>query len=448
MTAVGCTALRRQGHHPSRGARRPGANRKKYSTIRGRVITESDYYRRHGAVRPDRRVELHEQPAEPRLQDLAQLTARVCDVPMAAVNLLDRHHQHTVATYGMSPSVCARNDSMCAVTLAEDGQVVVPDARQDLRFVRNPFVTGRLASFRFYAASPLYGPDQVPFGTLCVFDEKPRPFPAESARWLDLLARQVVEVLELRRTERRLLRTVTELHDARTELARSNEQLAAFAGQVSHDLRGPLTGMIGFVEVLTKLPSVAGDEKALRFVDLAGASGRRMVGLLEDLLAHARVGGSLRPVRVELGELVREAVDDLAGAFAEAGAALRIEDPLPAVMADRNQLRSVLQNLLSNAVRYRPAGHAPTVTVRAVRQRRQCRVEVVDDGIGVPVGRGDPFAPLVRLHAESEAPAAADGSGLGLATCRRIVEAHGGEIGLSPAPERGTVAWFTLPDLS
>lgn len=388
---------------------------------------------------------LHEQPADARLHDLAQLAARVCDVPMAVVNLLDRHHQHTVAAYGLSPSVCARSDSMCAVVLSEHEQVVVPDTRQDLRFVRNPFVTGRLGSLRFYAASPLIGPDRVPFGTLCVFDEKPRPFPAESARWLEMLAQQVVEVLDLRRAERRLRRAVTELGDTRAELARSNEQLAAFAGQVSHDLRGPLTGMIGFVEVLTKLPAVAADEKAVRFIELAAASGRRMSGLLEDLLAHARVGGTLRPVPLELGGLVREAADDLAAVFAEADAALRIE-PLPMVTADRSQLRAVLQNLLSNAVRYRRLGDNPTISVRALRQPGRWRVEVTDDGIGVPVGRGDPFAPLTRLHAEAEAPAAADGSGLGLATCRRIVEAHGGEIGLAPAPGGGTIAWFTLPD--
>jgi signal transduction histidine kinase len=394
---------------------------------------------------PIAEYELDAQPAEPHLQELAQLAARVCDTPMAAVNLLDRHYQHTVATHGMSPSVCARQDSMCAVTLAEHEQVVVPDARQDLRFVRNPFVTGRLASFRFYAASPLYGPDRVAFGTLCVFDEKPRPFPAESAHWLDVLAGQVVEVLELRRAERRLRRTVSELHDARSELARSNEQLAAFAGQVSHDLRGPLTGMIGFVEVLTKLPSVSGDDKASKVIELAGASGRRMVVLLEDLLAHARVGGTLRPVPLELADLVREAAEDLTGAFTESGATLRLE-PLPMVTADRSQVRAVLQNLLSNAVAYRRSDQPPAIAVRALREREGWRVEVRDDGIGVPVGRGDPFAPLVRLHAESEAPNAVGGSGLGLATCRRIVEAHGGEIGLDPAPGGGTVAWFTLPD--
>ncbi|HST63567.1 MAG TPA: ATP-binding protein [Mycobacteriales bacterium] len=388
---------------------------------------------------------LHEQPADQRLQELAQLAARVCDVPMAVVNLLDRHHQHTIAAYGLSPSVCARSDSMCAVVLAEQEQVVVPDTRQDLRFVRNPFVTGRLGSVRFYAASPLVGPDRVPFGTLCVLDDKPRPFPAESARWLDMLAHQVVEVLDLRRAERRLRRAVAELDDTRTELARSNEQLAAFAGQVSHDLRGPLTGMIGFVEVLTKLPAVAADEKALQFVELAAASGRRMATLLEDLLAHARVGGALRPVPLELGDLVREAADDLVQDVTESGATLRIE-PLPLVTADRSQLRAVLQNLLSNAVRYRRPGSAPTVLVRAVREPGRWRVEVTDDGIGVPVGRGDPFAPLVRLHAEAEAPDAVDGSGLGLATCRRIVEGHGGEIGLAPAAGGGTVAWFTLPD--
>lgn len=388
--------------------------------------------------------ELREDRAEPRLQELARLAARLCDVPMAAVNLLDRHHQHQVATFGLSPSVCARTDSMCAVVLAEQEQVVVPDARQDLRFVRNPFVTGRLGSLRFYAASPLIGPDGVPFGTLCVFDEKPRPLAAEPAHWLRILAAQVVEVLELRRTERRLRRTVAELDEARTELGRSNEQLAAFAGQVSHDLRGPLTGMIGFVEVLAKLPAVAQDARASKFIELASASGRRMVGLLEDLLAHARVGGTLRPVPVELADLVRDAADDLVGAFAESGAALRVE-PLPVVTADRSQLRAVLQNLLSNAVAYRREGTAPSISVRALRQRGGWRVEVTDDGIGVPTDRGDPFAPLVRLHAEAEAPAAADGSGLGLATCRRVIEAHGGEIGLSPAPGGGTIAWFTLP---
>jgi signal transduction histidine kinase len=394
---------------------------------------------------PIAEYELHEHPAEPRLQALAQLAARVCDVPVAVVNLLDRHYQHTIAGHGMSPSVCARSDSMCAVTLAEQAQVVVPDARQDLRFVRNPFVTGRLASLRFYAASPLAGPDGVPFGTLCVYDEKPRPFPAESARWLDMIAGQVVEVLELRRTERRLRRTVSELGAARAELARSNEQLAAFAGQVSHDLRGPLTGMLGFVELLIKLPAVAGDEKAVKYVEMAGASGRRMAALLEDLLSHARVGGSLRPVPLELGDLVREATDDLTGEFAESGAALRV-GALPTVTADRSQLRAVLQNLLSNAVRYRRPERPPTISVRSLRQPGRWRVEVVDDGIGVPVGRGDPFAPLVRLHTESEAPGAVDGSGLGLATCRRIIEAHGGEIGLAPAPGGGTTAWFTLPD--
>jgi len=389
--------------------------------------------------------ELEDGPAEPRLHELAHLAARLCDVPMAAVNLLDRHSQHQVATYGLSPSVCARADSMCAVTVAEQEQVVVPDARQDLRFVRNPFVTGRLGSLRFYAASPLRAPDGSVFGTLCVFDERPRPLAAESARWLETLAGQVVEVLELRRTERRLRRAVAELGEARAELARSNEQLAAFAGQVSHDLRGPLAGMIGFVEVLTKLPSVAGDRTATRFIELAAASGRRMTGLLEDLLAHARVGGTLRPVPVALADLVGEAADDLVGELAGSGAALRV-GPLPVVTADRSQLRAVLQNLLSNAVRYRRPGTAPAIRVRAAREPGGWRVEVVDDGIGVPADRGDPFAPLVRLHAESEAPAAADGSGLGLATCRRILAAHGGEIGLSPAPGGGTVAWFTLPD--
>src|ERR1700755_453088 len=104
---------------------------------------------------PIAEYELQNQATEPHLQDIAQLAARICDTPMSAVNLLDARQQHTVATYGLSPSVCARQDSMCSVTLREQVQVVVPDARQDVRFARNPFVTGKLNSFRFYAANPL-----------------------------------------------------------------------------------------------------------------------------------------------------------------------------------------------------------------------------------------------------------------------------------------------------
>jgi signal transduction histidine kinase len=330
---------------------------------------------------------------------------------------------------------------MCAVTLDAGRQVVVPDARGDVRFARNPFVTGRLGALRFYAASPLRGPDGTAFGTLCVFDEVPRPLDDEAAHWLELLASQVVHVLEERRTGRELRRTVAELEAARRELARSNDQLTAFAGQVSHDLRTPLTAVVGFVEVLAKLPAVAGDERAREYIGLAAGAGRRMAGLLEELLAHARLGGSLRVEPVDLAELVGEVLDDLSAVLAGTGARVQVGE-LPRVPADRTQLRAVLQNLLGNAVAYRRPDRPLLVRVRAARSMDGWRVEVVDNGSGVPPERRvEVFEPLVRLGGSGPGH-----SGLGLATCRRVVSAHGGRIGLSDGEDGGTTAWFTLPE--
>ena len=377
---------------------------------------------------------VYERPVRPELQSLAELAARVCQVPTAAVNLLDDTVQHQVAAAGLAPADCARSDSMCATTLAGGVPIVVPDARNDLRFARNPFVTGHIAALRCYAPVPLRAPDGTLCGRLCVF---------EAVHWLGVLADLVTGVLALERTGRRLGRAVGELEQTRAELVRSNDQLAAFAGQVSHDLRGPLAAVIGFVEMLAKRPAVRQDEVAVQYAELAVASGRRMVTLLSDLLAHARVGGTLQVGPVDLEELVGEVVADLGPLLA----GVSVSYPsLPTVAGDRTQLRAVLQNLLSNAAAYRRQDRDSVVEVRASRVSSGWRVEVVDNGLGVPVSsREEAFDPLVRLHGESEAPAAAGNSGLGLATCRRIVAAHGGDIGLADGIDGGTTAWFTLP---
>ena len=155
--------------------------------------------------------------------------------------------------------------------------MVVPDARLDARFATNPFVTGDIASVRFYASSPLVTPTGVPIGTLCVFDDVPRGLSASGARALEVLAEQVVDVLELRRLSR--------------ELARSNEKLTQFAGQVSHDLRNPLAALVGFLEVAADTPGVSEAPDAARALARAESSAARMTAMIGDLLAFARVGG-------------------------------------------------------------------------------------------------------------------------------------------------------------
>lgn len=378
---------------------------------------------------------------EPELQSVAELATHVCGVPCAVVNLISEHFQHQVAAVGITPSVCAREDAMCAVTIGEPAPVEVPDAREDPRFAANPFVTGRLAHIRFYAASQLRAPSGAVLGTLCVFDEAARELTAEQRHALDLLAGQAVGALELRRAYRALTVTVQELAEARDELLRSNSRLAAFAGQVSHDLRNPLAGVTGFLELLVDHPAVAGEATAVAHVDRALAAAGRMRDMVDDLLAYARVGGSLRTERVDLGVLLREVLDDTPpGALDAARLDLGV---LPSVRGDRTQLRAVLANVLANAVRFARADRPLVLRVRARPAGDRWEVEIADNGIGVPPARREEAFTLLRqVHQPGTVPG---GSGIGLATCRRIVAAHDGSIGLDDGIDGGTAVRISLP---
>ncbi|WP_193609352.1 sensor histidine kinase [Nocardioides lijunqiniae] len=375
--------------------------------------------------------DLLERPPRRDLVALVELAALVCDVPMATINLITDVHQHQVAAVGFDASVCRREDSMCAAVLDADTPIVVTDARLDPRFQDNPFVTGAIGDVRFYASHKLVTPAGIAIGTLCVFDTEPRALDTQQVGALATLADRVVDVLELSLTTKRLAETLSQVED-------SNQRLASFAGQVSHDLKSPLTSVTMSLELVhDHLTEGADPQEARWLVDRALQGSQRMALLIDDVLDFARVSGSLKLTSVDLGALLGDVRVDLESALAD----VRLEArSLPTVPGDQVQLRALLQNLVGNAAKFRVAGRPPVVRVGARPTAGGWRIEVTDNGPGVPAGdRERVFLPLAR------AASSVDGSGIGLATCRRIVEAHGGAIGLDEADGGGTVAWFELP---
>ncbi|MBY9076073.1 GAF domain-containing sensor histidine kinase [Nocardioides sp. WL0053] len=373
------------------------------------------------------------------LQALVELAAQVCDVPTAAINMITATEQHQVAAAGFDRSICAREDSMCAAVLGEPLPVVVADASADPRFADNPFVTGSLGQVRFYASAPLVTPAGVTVGRLCVFDDEPRVLSVRQHGALLALADRVLDVLELRLRSHQLERSLAELTAARDELKRSNEHLSLFAGQVSHDLRTPLTAILANAEMLSMEPTVVEDEDLAWMVSGIDRAGHRMAAMLEDILAYARVGGDLQSRDTDLGEVVAEVLSDLAPVLDARRADVTVKD-LPVVHADTHQLYSVLLNLLANAVKFTADDVVPQVTVAAERRDDVWRVAVTDNGIGVAAERREDMFVLF-----SRADKRVDGSGIGLATARRVVEAHGGRIGMQAADPQGTTVWFELP---
>lgn len=367
-------------------------------------------------------------PSEPDLEGLVQLAATVCSVPTAVINIIDDRFQHQIAAIGFTPAICSREDSMCAVVFQDPGHVVVPDAREDDRFARNPFVTGDIASVRFYASSPLVTPHGVPIGTLCVFDDEVGELTPERSEALALLAHQVVEVLELRRLTR--------------ELAQSNEELETFAGRVSHDLRNPLTALTGFIELAADSPEMAHAPRAAAALSRADAAAGRMGAMIADLLEFAKISGA-RPAwsEVPLEEIARAVIDDLDAQLVAARARVLVDAPVT-LRGSPTLLRALLQNLVANSVKFgHAAGIPPEVELRAHRVSGGWRITVDDNGPGIPPDSRERVFDLMDRGAAQTA----EGLGIGLSTCRRVVEAHGGRIGIGDSPLGGARVWVVLP---
>ncbi|MGO4599665.1 sensor histidine kinase [Terrabacter sp. 2RAF25] len=373
------------------------------------------------------------------LQALVDIAAQLCAVPTAAINLITSTEQQQIATTGFEPSICAREDSMCAAVLEHTDRVVVPNASVDERFRDNPFVTGILGDVRFYASAPLTTPEGVIVGRLCVFDGVPRELDEAQEEALVAIAERVVDVLELRLRTRELEDSLAALTQARDELHRSNEALSVFAGQVSHDLRTPLTAIMASTEMLGQREAVVADQWSGRLVATAFRSATRMAGMIEQILAHARVGAELHKSPTDLRTVLDSVLEDLAPTLSARRASVDVGD-LPSIPADAQQLYSVLLNIVSNAIKYARPDVPPAIAITADQHDRSWRICVRDNGIGIaPADRGRVFDLFNRVETS------VDGSGIGLATVKRIIEAHGGSIGISPVDGPGTIVWFELP---
>jgi signal transduction histidine kinase len=219
-----------------------------------------------------------------------------------------------------------------------------------------------------------------------------------------------------------------------TEQRRMEAELRGYADVVAHDLREPVANMALLVRALEQRADEPPRADVLQM--LREGIGRAQE-LIEAVLGYARLG-ELRSGPVALRDVMSAVAEDLRPNLAAVGATLSVGD-LPEVEGDPLQLRRVLQNLVGNAVKFR-GEDPPRVEVSALRDRAEWVVTVRDNGIGV-----DPDQATRIFGMFSRVNAKADGVGIGLAICRRVVEAHGGRIWVEPAKGGGSAFRFTMP---
>jgi PAS domain S-box-containing protein len=234
---------------------------------------------------------------------------------------------------------------------------------------------------------------------------------------------------------------VTERKRIDDDLRRSNADLEQFAYIASHDLQEPLRMVASYTDLLAQRYTDQLDERANKYIHYATDGARRMQRLVADLLAYSRVGSpDLQPRLVDSGEIVRTVIETLEPSIRESGATVTVVGTMPAVLADASQLAQVFQNLIGNAIKFR-GDEPPNISVQATRRDSRWMFSVTDNGIGIDMRYAEKiFQMFQRLHEKGKY----DGSGIGLAITKRIIEGHGGRVWFESRVGAGTTFFFTL----
>jgi signal transduction histidine kinase len=376
-------------------------------------------------------------PPEEAFDRIVRIASTTLDVPMAVISLIDEGRQWFKAKVGIDAPETARDVAFCAHAILQNDIFVVNDATKNPLFSENPLVTGG-PNVRFYAGAPLKTHDGFNLGTVCAIDNKPRALtPAQQAILRDLSA-IAVDQMELRAAGRTALAEVD-------ERVRVDAFKTAFIATVNHELRTPLTSIIGAIELITS--GVAGDvsEDVAQLLNIADRNSAVLLRLINDLLDSAKIAeGSLKFdfVTVDLDKLLRESVENMTNYCREHDICVVYQGGAsPAVRADKVRIAQVMNNLISNAVKFSPKGARVEVDLTADAGRVE--VAVTDQAGGIPESiRGRIFQKFVQAE-RSNAPR--PGTGLGLSIAKAIIDHHGGEIGFSTEPGVGSRFFFRIP---
>jgi len=380
-------------------------------------------------------LEILDTPPEAAFDRITRLARNIFGVPMAAISLIDQDRQWFKSRIGVDFDETPRSWSFCSRTILSDDVLVVRDALRDARFAASPLVCDD-PGIRFYAGAPLRTRDGYNVGSLCIMDTEPRPdLDARERGILSDLADAVVEHCQRRRNER-------ELRAAKDDAERANRAKGQFLSRASHELRTPMNAVLGFTQLL-ELDDLTDSQRSN--VDRILKAGKHLLKLINEVLDISRIEAGGRAIELEpvkIADAIREAVELVEPMLPENKIELRVEPAaVCSVLADQQKLIQVFLNLLSNAIKYNRANGSVTVTEEALGD--QVRIRIADTGGGIPPQQQTKlFQPFERLGAERTK---IQGTGLGLALSKKIVELMGGSIGVESVPGSGSTFWIQLP---
>lgn len=380
-------------------------------------------------------------PAEESFDEIVKLASIICNAPMSTISLIDEKRQWFKAKVGMKYDETSREVAFCAHAINGDDLMVVNDAMKDDRFFDNPFVTSD-PDIRFYAGMPLITPDGNKLGTICVLDNVPRTITEEQKFALQILAKNVITLLELRLKNNNLSDTLTTLYTQSNEIERVNNINTRLLSILAHDLKNPL-GVIQQVTEMYVAKQISHEDMDEIFIELK-KNASNALNMLNEVLqwGTTQVEGKTTDFKpFNLHDLVEKNIE--ANYLLLKSKNNRLENLTEKDLtfnADVNMMRFILRNLIMNANKFTKDG---TITVRSIDSDDFVEVIISDTGVGMKPSQ------ITRLfkwetRQSSDGTSGEKGTGLGLLICNEFVHKHNGKIWVESALGKGSSFHFTL----
>lgn len=405
------------------------------------------------------------------LKESLELAARISGAEIAYISLLDDEHQYILSQHGAALQTIEVRDSICQFTINSD-KILVIENTQNSKLTRCLPQVHKENGIVFYAGCPLINSDNNNIGALCVMDTEAKYLTKTQQDTLKVLAKQVMTTLDHQRSMIKLIKKINsnfqpaacsnfnclegELNHLQDEvvaqnkliktqkmaLEKANKELINFANVVAHDVRAPLRTINSFItlhERELQKSSVSYDKEYLTFAKKATTN---LDELTNSLLEYAKSGDdSIKQERLNLSQILKVVTLNLTETINSTNAEVELPEGDFLIVGKKMQLIQLFQNLISNGLKYQSGLEIPRVVIQALEVGDKVHVSIVDNGIGISKDNLKKiFEPFKRLHTSKEY----SGTGIGLATCKKIVDKLGSKFSVRSELGKGSTFTFEL----
>lgn len=372
---------------------------------------------------------------EKEFDNITLIASQICQTPVSLISLVDSRRQWFKSHHGTDATETPRDVAFCAHAINNANEIfVVPDSRKDERFWDNPLVTGT-PHVIFYTGVPLVSPQGFALGTLCVIDQAPKQLNDDQLRSLSALAEQTINLFELHKTN-------LQLSKMKALLESRNKELEQFAYIVSHDIKSPLANIISFTQLFQEDYAEQLDKTGVQYLQYINQSSFKLKALVDGILAYYR-GDQLLPSKQETVNLTSflESIIELVGIPGH-NSQITYPTNAPSVSVNKVALEQIFINLINNAIKYNNKEKI-LIDITFKEDERFYYFTVSDNGIGIRKESLDKIFELFKIL-DTKDRFGDYGTGIGLATVKKLVENNGGTITVQSVVNESTVFWFSL----